>query len=622
MNYAFAIISIVGFVITGGAAMFVFARNPREWLNQIFFAFATVVGWNNLFNFLVIIGRSPSSADLYNKLSNVCWLIFVAISLHFCVILARKDTPFIMRGILPIAYLSMLIMSYLNISTYWFYTLPQMTGWGYSAGLGKYYWVFVLFSMIFLLAQLWLLFSIWREAKSKREREQGRLLFIAMLLSFLFGSAFDVVLPIFGFFIQTLVPLATTSFVMIFGYAIVKYGFPGVTPSALAQNIISTMLDYLIFTDPHENVKLVNQNYLNEFGFSANEVIGRRFIDLHEHDHIGEHEIIISGMVRNGSVKNKEMWLLKKSGEKVPVTMDASLVVDEYGDEIGRLHIFHDISEERKLLLQQNEAIAELTKTKGRMLSILEDTTAARDEMTKLYEDLKVVDRLKNEFLSITSHELKSPLTPIYDYADILQKELLGPVNEKQKNALGIVKKQSEHLLKIIESLLEASRIEHGKPLKLEKEPVSFGDLLKEIIKVMQSQFDSRQIKLETDLPEDFPTLLTDPGKLSHLMTCLLENALKFTPKGGWVKVLGARKDDSVEIQVVDNGIGLAREHLEEIFRRFFQVDTSYTRIAGGVGLGLTIAKEIIEAHGGKIWAESEGLGKGSRFCFTLPIEK
>jgi PAS domain S-box-containing protein len=610
MNYTFAIISIVGFVITGGAAMFVFARNPREWLNQIFFAFSTVVGWNNLFNFLVIIGRNPSSADLYNKLSNVCWLIFVAVSLHFCVILARKDTPFTMRGILPIAYLSMLIMSYLNISTYWFYTIPQMTDWGYSAGLGKYYWVFVLFSMIFLLVQLWLLFSIWREAKSKREREQGRLLFMAMLFSFLFGSAFDVVLPIFGFFIQTLVPLATTSFVMIFGYAIVKYGFPGVTPSALAQNIVGTMPDFFLFVDRDKKIKLVNRRFIEVLGYSEKELIGQPLNKIFREER--EYE----------DLKGYRTSLVSKAGAEMPVVLDASLARDQFGDELGCVLIFRDISTEERLLTEQKQTIAELTRTKERMLSILEDTTAARDEMTKLYEDLKVVDRLKNEFLSITSHELKSPLTPIYDYADILQKELLGPVNEKQKNALGIVKKQSEHLLKIIESLLEASRIEHGKPLKLEKEPVSFGDLLKEIIKVMQSQFDSRQIKLETDLPEDFPTLLTDPGKLSHLMTCLLENALKFTPKGGWVKVLGARKDDSVEIQVVDNGIGLAREHLEEIFRRFFQVDTSYTRIAGGVGLGLTIAKEIIEAHGGKIWAESEGLGKGSRFCFTLPIEK
>ena len=306
----------------------------------------------------------------------------------------------------------------------------------------------------------------------------------------------------------------------------------------------------------------------------------------------------------------------------MPVVLDASLARDQFGDELGCVLIFRDISTEERLLTEQKQTIAELTRTKERMLSILEDTTAARDEMTKLYEDLKVVDRLKNEFLSITSHELKSPLTPIYDYADILQKELLGPVNEKQKNALGIVKKQSEHLLKIIESLLEASRIEHGKPLKLEKEPVSFCILLEEIFNVMRSQFDARQIKLGMDLPEDFPAVLADPAKLSHLMTCLLENALKFTPKGGWVKVLGARKDDSVEIQVADNGIGLAREHLEEVFTRFFQVDTSYTRIAGGVGLGLTIAKEIVEAHSGRIWAESEGLGKGSTFFFTIPLTR
>jgi signal transduction histidine kinase len=291
------------------------------------------------------------------------------------------------------------------------------------------------------------------------------------------------------------------------------------------------------------------------------------------------------------------------------------------------------IRSKEKLEARVSERTAELEEAKSSLEQKVTERTASLEASRKailhmmkdLKEDiekLRVMDRLKDQFLSITSHELKSPLTPIYDYADILQKELLGPVNEKQKNALGIVKKQCEHLLKIIESLLEASRIEHGKPLKLEKEPVSFKILLEDIVKVMQSQFDSRQIKLETDLPEDFPALVADPAKLSHLMTCLLENAIKFTPKGGGVKVLGSRKDDTVEIQVADDGIGLAREHLEEVFARFFQVDTSYTRIAGGVGLGLTIVKEIVEAHGGKIWAESEGLGKGSRFCFTLPIEK
>jgi len=383
-----------------------------------------------------------------------------------------------------------------------------------------------------------------------------------------------------------------------------------VTPSALAQNIVGTMPDFFLFVDRDKKIKLVNRRFIEVLGYSEKELIGQPLNKIFREER--EYE----------DLKGYRTSLVSKAGAEMPVVLDASLARDQFGDELGCVLIFRDISTEERLLTEQKQTIAELTRTKERMLSILEDTTAARDEMTKLYEDLKVVDRLKNEFLSITSHELKSPLTPIYDYADILQKELLGPVNEKQKNALGIVKKQSEHLLKIIESLLEASRIEHGKPLKLEKEPVSFNILLEEIFNVMRSQFDSRQIKLGMDLPEDFPALLADPAKLSHLMTCLLENALKFTPKGGWVKVLGSRKDDTVEIRVVDNGIGLAREHLEEIFRRFFQVDTSYTRIAGGVGLGLTIAREIVEAHGGKIWAESEGIGKGSRFCFTLPIEK
>jgi len=99
-----------------------------------------------------------------------------------------------------------------------------------------------------------------------------------------------------------------------------------------------------------------------------------------------------------------------------------------------------------------------------------------------------------------------------------------------------------------------------------------------------------------------------------------LGNAIKFTPRGGEIKIRGLKGDGEVLIQVIDNGIGIARENQEKVFQKFYQVDSSFTRAAGGVGLGLAIAREIVEAHGGKIWVESEGLGKGSKFCFTLPL--
>jgi PAS domain S-box-containing protein len=375
-----------------------------------------------------------------------------------------------------------------------------------------------------------------------------------------------------------MLPLASLIFILFFTAAMVKYGVLLVTPAYLVQDILRTMPDFLIVTDPQEKVVLVNQNYLNQFGFSANEVVGRKFIDLREHNHANEHEEVESRLVKNGIFKGEQMRLIKKSGERVPVEISASLVRDQYGDEIGRLYICRDISEERRLLQQQNETIAELTKTKERMLSILEDTTAARDEIKKLYEDLKVVDRMKTEFLSVISHELRTPLTPIKGYSSLLLSEQIGKLTPDQARVVAIIQREGVQLLGLIDSILDITRMTYGRGLMLEKEPTSIRFILADLQAVMQPQWDAREIKFKIDLSEDFPALVGDPGKIRHLLTNLLGNALKFTPKGGYVKVAGFKEDGTVQLQVVDNGIGIAKENLEKVFEKFFQVDSSYTR--------------------------------------------
>jgi PAS domain S-box-containing protein len=392
MNYIFAVISIIGFMIAGLLAILVFARNPKEPLNQLFFFFSAAVAWNQLFNSLSILGRDPFLADLYYQLSNVAWLVFIAVFFRFCVILAKRDDPLI-RAIVLLAYILTVILSYVSVATHWFYTVPQMTYFGYSAGLGKYYWVFVLFTTTVMVAQQWLLWSIWRKAKSKRERAQSLVLFLALTSCFLLGFAIDVILPNFGFYIQTLVPLATTIFVVIFGYVMVKYGFLAVTPSALAQNIIETMPDFLLFNDLRGRIVLVNQNYLRVFGYASDEVFGREFADMREYERAGEHEEILASLDRDGLVTGQEMFLVKKNGDKVPVIMSASLVKDRFGDKSGQLYIFRDISVEKKLLAEQRRMIGELTAAKKKMDDLL---VAADQQILKINKANAELEEFKN----------------------------------------------------------------------------------------------------------------------------------------------------------------------------------------------------------------------------------
>ena len=222
--------------------------------------------------------------------------------------------------------------------------------------------------------------------------------------------------------------------------------------------------------------------------------------------------------------------------------------------------------------------------------------------------------------MSVVSHELRTPLTPIRGYANLLLSGQMGKLSQGQIKAIEIIRYEEEHLLSLINSVLDISRLSAGKGLQIKKEPVLLKHLLEDIIQALALQFDSRQIGIEISLPVDFPTIGGDADKLTQLFTNILGNALKFTPQQGQIKVKGCAQDNLVEIQIADNGIGVAKENLEKIFDKFYQVDSSVTRAAGGVGLGLAIAREIVEAHGGKIWAESEGLGRGTTIKLTLPV--
>ena len=371
MNHTFAIISFSGFLLTGSIAIFVFMRNPRERLNRLFLGFCLLVALNQMFNFLSIIGRDPFSADRAYQLSNVAWLFFLTVFLHFCLVFAKKDTYLKVRVIMPTIYFFTLIMSGAAVGTHWFYVVPRMTEWGYFAGLGEHYYIFVLHSLVFLLLSTGLLWSIWREGGSRRERGQGRILFFSMILSFVFGFTAEGVLPLFGLVFPTVTPISSTSFVVFFGYAMMRYGYLRVTPSVLAQKIIETMPDFLIFNDPQDRIKLVNQNYLRVFGYEANQVLDRKLADLKEDDRSGEPTEGTASLEPGGWVAEREMFLLAKSGAKVPVVMTASLVKDRFGDKNGCLHVFRDLSVEKKLLAEQRRMIGELTAAKIKMTDLL-----------------------------------------------------------------------------------------------------------------------------------------------------------------------------------------------------------------------------------------------------------
>ncbi len=256
------------------------------------------------------------------------------------------------------------------------------------------------------------------------------------------------------------------------------------------------------------------------------------------------------------------------------------------------------------------------------------------DEILRLNEDLKkraaelekaktlaeAAKRTKSEFLANMSHELTTPLNSIIGFSQVLQDGIYGGLNEKQKEYVSYILKSGNRLLELINDMLELASIEAGKAgLSLSR------FLLKDVIKSSMTVFHEESlrhnIKLSLEIrPDADIEIEADPSKISQVMFNLINNAMKFTPDGGWVAVSAGRNGDFVEVSVSDTGIGIKPEDMPRLFNEFTQLEPPYAKRYDGIGLGLILAKSLVEIHRGEIRAESE-FGKGSRFIFRLPIK-
>ena len=254
---------------------------------------------------------------------------------------------------------------------------------------------------------------------------------------------------------------------------------------------------------------------------------------------------------------------------------------------------------------------------------VARDITARRrdeDRLRLAKQEAEAASRAKSELLAGMSHELRTPLTAIIGYAEILQYEYFGPVNERQRQQLDIVLRCSHHLLELINDILDIAKIEAGR-VELEYGTVDLGALAAHSLTLMRETAARRHIRLDASVPPGAAvTLPADERRVKQVLFNLLSNAIKFTPEGGSVTVSVRRAEAAAEVCVADTGIGLAAEECDRIFESFYQVRRPDLPKVSGSGLGLSLARQIVELHGGAIRAESDGVGKGSRFVFTLPL--
>ncbi|HEY7756459.1 MAG TPA: ATP-binding protein [Actinomycetota bacterium] len=247
--------------------------------------------------------------------------------------------------------------------------------------------------------------------------------------------------------------------------------------------------------------------------------------------------------------------------------------------------------------------------------------TASRDEVgqlavafNRMSGELASLERLRRDLVANVSHELKTPISALRARLE----NLLDGVERPDPETLQVMLAQSERLGRLVDQLLELARLESGE-VPLRREAVPLRPLVSRVVSEIEVTRARQDVQLSQDVPDDLPAVFADAERLHQVLFNLLDNAVRFTPEGGRVRVTASGHNGSVDVAVSDTGPGIDAEHLPRLFERFYRVDTARSRDEGGTGIGLAIARSVVEAHGGRIWAESEP-GTGSTFTFELPV--
>jgi signal transduction histidine kinase len=259
----------------------------------------------------------------------------------------------------------------------------------------------------------------------------------------------------------------------------------------------------------------------------------------------------------------------------------------------------------------------ERVKLTGENPNDMDELAQLAQDFNHMAENLEQTEALRRQLIGDVSHELRTPLTAIKGSLEALIDGVLPAEPETFEH----IYQEADRLQRLVNDLQELSQVEAG-AFKLDLQPLLLSDLLKTAKIRLDRQYAEKGVTLEINVPVDLPEIMADADRLSQVLFNLVGNALQYTPAGGQVTVAARRLGHEVLVSVQDTGIGIAAEHLPHLFNRFYRADRSRARVSGGSGIGLTIAKHLVETHGGRIWVESPGQGQGSTFTFTLPVAK
>ena len=372
---------------------------------------------------------------------------------------------------------------------------------------------------------------------------------------------------------------------------------------ALLAAVVESSEDVIITKTLQGAITSWNVAATRLFGYTAAEAIGQPITMLIPRDRLEEEKDIIRNLRAGNRIEHYETVRVTKDGRLIDVALTISPIRNSTGEVIGASKILRDITERKRV----DRALQDLLTERERLL---ESERAARSQAEHL-------SATKDEFLAMLSHELRTPLSAILGWTQILRRE--PPTSGDLAIGLDVIERNVRAQTQLVEDLLDMSRIISGQ-MRLDVQPIMPYTSVQGAVESARPAADARGVRLEAILDPAAGPVSGDSYRLQQVVWNLVSNAIKFTPKGGRVRVLLERNNSQIDISVADSGIGIHSDFLPHVFERFRQADASTTRQYRGLGIGLSIVKRIVELHGGTVSVTSAGEGRGATFLVKLPV--
>ncbi len=562
---------LIAAAITNLALLYLLIRRPVR--SPVLVSFALFIVAITVWSVpQIIINWMGLHQDLYERVDRISALGYVTLpSVFFVFSLAFTKKLDYLKKIWVSAYVFIpsIVFLYLSWTTFLIDNHSQeaivINQWGYNSRPGEYFSYFLFWLESLMVASIGILIVYYRSVKNYIQRKQVVLLIIAILVPLILGSITDGVLPLFEIYIfPAAVPL-TTFMGIIIGYAILRYELFDIE----AHTILSSISDGVISVNLKGRIGNSNNALGELIGRHPTEVVGKKVHTLiSSKNSVDEDRFLRS--IQSGRKFTSSSFMIKSKHKKIPVSVSVTPIELNH-KVVGATVVVKDIREEKK-----------------------------REES-------------KDEFISVASHELKTPITSIKLYADILTAKI-SP-NTPEHTVAKKLQDQVNRMLVLTNDLLDLSRLRNG-GITLNPEQLDLAKVIEEVVETFQKTKPQREIVLKNNLKRE---VFADKTRVMQVITNLVNNALKYSPSKSKVIVTSKIQDGKAMISVKDFGQGIPKEEQSKVFDRFYQVENNGNKQS--LGIGLYVSASIIKEHKGKIWVESKE-NKGSTFFFTLPLSQ